>query len=245
MHTPHTTATQHVRVIESQQVHAPDGALPASADAQSQRFAALLRLHRDAMHDHAEEDRPTAATQHSGHAEEACDAQAAWPRGDIAQSFDQAGDEQHGEQEDEAPDEAGAQPTDALPATVSERSRVQVPLPKSFDRTVNDAPIAAPDPAQRAHQFIRSIVVRVADFCGDPAVLSRGEWRVCVPIDASLLPACTLDLTLSHFDLDLRFETTSDASRQLISQHVHALRTSLEALLCERQIVRGIAITIT
>jgi type III secretion control protein HpaP len=83
-------------------------------------------------------------------------------------------------------------------------------------------------------RLVESIVDQVADFCSNPAVLARGDWHITIPIDPALLPACTLSLTLSHFDLTLRFDTTEERSRQLILQHATTLRESLAQVMQSR-----------
>ncbi|HEV3104151.1 MAG TPA: type III secretion system protein SctP [Trinickia sp.] len=105
------------------------------------------------------------------------------------------------------------------------------------------APVDAP---RDARKFIESIVSQVADFSSNPAVLARGEWHITVPIDPALLPDCTLSLTLSYFDLRLRFDTASERSRQLILLHETALRKSLEQVVQSRfDAPRSIEITVT
>jgi type III secretion control protein HpaP len=97
--------------------------------------------------------------------------------------------------------------------------------------TAVEAPARA---ANRPHQFVESIVAQVADFCSSPAVLTGGSWHITIPVAPQLLPACTLSLTLSHFDLTLRFDTTEERSRQLILQHAATLRESLEQVMQSR-----------
>lgn len=109
--------------------------------------------------------------------------------------------------------------------------------------TAVEAPARA---ANHARQFVESIVAQVADFCSNPAVLTGGSWHITIPVSPQLLPACTLSLTLSHFDLTLRFDTTEDRSRQLILQHAATLRESLEQVMQSRfDTPRNIEIIVT
>jgi hypothetical protein len=84
------------------------------------------------------------------------------------------------------------------------------------------------------HRLFESIVAEVAEFCAHPIVVQSGNWQITIPIDPALLPGCTLSLALSHFQLTLRFETTLESSRQLISAHVATLRATLEQLMQSR-----------
>ncbi|WP_230947569.1 type III secretion system protein SctP [Burkholderia territorii] len=80
-------------------------------------------------------------------------------------------------------------------------------------------------------RFVDSIVAEVSDFCANPIVFESGDWQITIPVDPALLPGCTLNLALSHFQLTLRFDTTDARSRELISQHAATLRTSLEEVM--------------
>lgn len=107
--------------------------------------------------------------------------------------------------------------------------------------------VSAPANAtQDVPRLVESIVSQVADFCSNPAVLARGSWHITIPIDPALLPACTLSLALSHFDLTLRFDTTDERSRQLILKHAATLRESLEQVMQTRfDAPRSIEIIVT
>ncbi|HHY6930233.1 TPA: type III secretion system protein SctP [Burkholderia ambifaria] len=87
---------------------------------------------------------------------------------------------------------------------------------------------------QDMNRFVDSIVAEVSDFCANPIVLESGDWQLTIPIDPALLPGCTLNLALSHFQLTLRFDTTDERSRELISQHATTLRESLEEVMQSR-----------
>ncbi|CAI8810500.1 MULTISPECIES: type III secretion system protein SctP [Burkholderia] len=99
------------------------------------------------------------------------------------------------------------------------------------------AVVAVRAPARTGHdmnRFVDSIVAEVSDFCANPIVLESGDWQLTIPIDPALLPGCTLNLALSHFQLTLRFDTTDERSRELISQHATTLRESLEEVMQSR-----------
>jgi type III secretion control protein HpaP len=83
---------------------------------------------------------------------------------------------------------------------------------------------------------------RVADFCTDPAVLAQGHWTMRLTLDPAILPDCTLSLTLSYFDLTLRFDSRDTASRQLVLHHADVLKQRLEALLEQHDAPRTVEI---
>lgn len=87
---------------------------------------------------------------------------------------------------------------------------------------------------QDMNRFVDSIVAEVSDFCANPIVFESGDWQITIPIDPALLPGCTLNLALSHFQLTLRFDTTDARSRELISQHAATLHTSVEEVMQSR-----------
>ncbi|MGN6315745.1 type III secretion system protein SctP [Trinickia sp.] len=83
---------------------------------------------------------------------------------------------------------------------------------------------------------------RVADFCTDPAVLAQGHWTMRLTLDPAILPDCTLSLTLSYFDLTLRFDTNDASSRQLVLHHADVLKRRLENLLAQHDAPRTVEI---
>ncbi|RQU81269.1 hypothetical protein DF141_01395 [Burkholderia cenocepacia] len=127
-----------------------------------------------------------------------------------------------------------ARPSTAAPAT----PRVQATRePQRSEAAGPHAVVAVRAPArtgQDMNRFVDSIVTEVSDFCANPIVFASGDWQITIPIDPALLPGCTLNLALSHFQLTLRFDTTDARSRELISQHAATLRTSLEAVMQSR-----------
>lgn len=127
-----------------------------------------------------------------------------------------------------------ARPSTAAPAT----PRVQATRePQRSEAGGPHAVVAVRAPArtgQDMNRFVDSIVAEVSDFCANPIVFASGDWQITIPIDPALLPGCTLNLALSHFQLTLRFDTTDARSRELISQHAATLRTSLEEVMQNR-----------
>lgn len=85
---------------------------------------------------------------------------------------------------------------------------------------------------------------RVADFCSDPAVLAQGHWTMRLPLDPAILPDCTLSLTLSYFDLTLRFDTQDASSKQIVLHHGDVLKHRLEALLMRHDAPRTVEIVV-
>ncbi|MGG1948358.1 type III secretion system protein SctP [Trinickia sp. NRRL B-1857] len=88
------------------------------------------------------------------------------------------------------------------------------------------------------------LAARVADFCSDPAVLAQGHWSMSLTLDPSILPECKLSLTLSHFDLVLRFDTGHASSKQIVLHHGDVLKCRLEALLLRHDAPRTVQITL-
>jgi type III secretion control protein HpaP len=86
------------------------------------------------------------------------------------------------------------------------------------------------------------LTARVADFCTDPAVLAQGYWTMRLRLDPAILPDCTLALTLSYFDLTLRFEARDATARQLVLHHADVLKQRLEALLEQHDAPRTVEI---
>ncbi|RDU96754.1 type III secretion system protein SctP [Trinickia dinghuensis] len=94
-------------------------------------------------------------------------------------------------------------------------------------------PFVATLAAQQAHmaQLMHFLANRIADFCSDRAIVASGHWSARLPLDDKLLPECVLHLTLSHFELALRFEARDPAVRRLICAHQAVLERQLETLL--------------
>lgn len=103
--------------------------------------------------------------------------------------------------------------------------------------------VAALGEAQlRVASLMHFVAAHVADFCSDDAVLANGRWDISLKLDDALLPGCVLHLSLSHFDLTLRFEADSHSTRQLLSQHAHLLKEQLTNLLRRLDTPRDVSI---
>jgi type III secretion control protein HpaP len=124
-----------------------------------------------------------------------------------------------------------------------------------FGHAALDAQRTAPAPATLAAdtgarpasgRLTDYLVAEAAQLCSNPAVLAQGCWRVKLTLDPAMVPDCTLNLTLSYFDLALRFDSTNEGSRQLILEHAPTLRERLAEVLEQRTgTSRDIAITVT
>lgn len=97
---------------------------------------------------------------------------------------------------------------------------------------------------QQLVMLVDHLANRVADFCTDPAVLAQGHWEIRLALDPAILPGCTLVLTLSHFDLTLRFEAELIRSKQLILHHGDVLKHRLEVLLVQHGVPRTVEIVV-
>jgi type III secretion control protein HpaP len=243
----HTNTTHRARVIAQphertdHRQHAP-----TTLSAQLSRQAALFRrLHHGAGADATPDDAPeTAGAQsqeitdwlldHASRSEVEVEVE---PHGERESRDDR--DEDTGDRDPEHAEEAADEPGFSHAATVQpDPPRIAGVAAPHRAHAHYHAPVTAVEAPARAgndpHPFVESIVAQVADFCSNPAVLTRGAWHITIPIAPHLLPACTLSLTLSHFDLTLRFDTTEERSQQLILQHAAMLTDSLEQVMQSR-----------
>ncbi|ABI91405.1 type III secretion family protein [Burkholderia ambifaria AMMD] len=127
-----------------------------------------------------------------------------------------------------------AQPSMAAPDMPRVQATREPQRPEAGGAHAVVAVLAPARTGQDMNRFVDSIVAEVSDFCANPIVLESGDWQLTIPIDPALLPGCTLNLALSHFQLTLRFDTTDERSRELISQHATTLRESLEEVMQSR-----------
>ncbi|VWC56517.1 type III secretion protein HpaP [Burkholderia lata] len=95
------------------------------------------------------------------------------------------------------------------------------------------APIAAVTlQEQRDHLGLLGVLSReIAAFCGDAAVAAGGPWEAHVVLNDRILPATELHVSLSHFDLQLRFDAQDRDARQLLLGHSMVLERELDAML--------------
>lgn len=137
-----------------------------------------------------------------------------------------------------------------------------VSLQPAMDQAVESAPCAVEIPSQQLQRFdapyldalareqhtvlllLDYLANRVVDFCSDAAVLAQGHWTMRLTLDPTILPDCTLSLTLSYFDLTLRFDTGDATSRQLVLHHADILERRLETLLTQHDAPRAVEIVV-
>jgi type III secretion control protein HpaP len=89
-------------------------------------------------------------------------------------------------------------------------------------------------------RLVDYIAATVTRFCNDSAVRDGDGWQVRIALRPDVLPATTLHLSLSPHWLLLRFESSDERSRHLLSSHRETLEASLDAALVPR---RGVSIT--
>lgn len=95
--------------------------------------------------------------------------------------------------------------------------------------------------AAMAHPSVASIAQTISRFCNDPAVADSEGWQVSMPMRKDVLPETVLQLSVSPYWLQLRFETTDVSSRDLLFANRDSLNLLLEDSLNRR---RDIAIVI-
>ncbi|WP_175730817.1 type III secretion system protein SctP [Burkholderia ambifaria] len=136
--------------------------------------------------------------------------------------------------DDAAPqDRAAPSPVDAQADALRERHLDALAAPFLTALSRQEARVAG---------LMHFLADRIADFCTDEAVAAHGNWSIHLRIDPALLPECALHLTLSHFDLVLRFETPSEPVRALICRHEDTLKQRLVSLLAHLRMPREVAI---
>ncbi|MGU7810738.1 type III secretion system protein SctP [Burkholderia sp. AW49-1] len=85
---------------------------------------------------------------------------------------------------------------------------------------------------QRDHLGLLGVLSReIAAFCGDPAVAAGGQWEAHVVLSDRILASTELHVSLSHFDLQLRFDTRDHEARRLLLAHSVALEQELDTML--------------
>jgi type III secretion control protein HpaP len=237
----HPTTTHRPRIIEGPSAHAHEA--PATLSQKLLSQAALFSGLRARAAARREEAARPVDQEHPDEADTAD------THPDIVDACDRQGDDGNECGDDETADSGAHEPeasehaADKAAGGSSLLTHASIELhAEAVHRACLQARSGAPaavapaslKPAPIPQRLIGSIVAQVADFCSNPAVLARGQWHITIPIDSELLPGCRLSLTLSYFDLSLRFETTDERSRQLILQHVTTLRESLQALMESR-----------
>lgn len=216
--------------FHSLEVHRPAQAAAGKAAAVNRpSFAELLRLRRGPVLPTCAETGAAAATPPG--------AVPGQPSSDTAQGGDDAEDDdrddpRHGDAAAAVRDEsidwvAALATTPAMLATL-----LQGPAAVDGVRRMG---------AGEPHPLVAAIADTVARFCNEPAVDHSEGWNVRMPLRDDVLPSTTLDLSVSSCWLQLRFETSSAAARELLFLHRTAL-VDLLATALNRQ--RDIAISI-
>lgn len=130
---------------------------------------------------------------------------------------EESGHDNHAGETNDVEDEAAAHQHAALVQQVSSGS---VPVVDAIFRT-------------QGHflELATSLASEVAAFCADPAVGASGNWDVQMPIDKAILADTTLYLSLSPFQLSLRFDTSNIESKTLLLHHSTMLEREIGSLL--------------
>jgi len=130
--------------------------------------------------------------------------------------------------EDASRDRHVDEPTDADDGTAASQREALVQQVSSASVPVVDALFRT-----QAHflELATSLASEVAAFCADPAIGSAGNWDVQMPLDQAILPDTTLYLSLSPFQLSLRFDTSSIETKTLLLHHSTMLEREIASLL--------------
>jgi type III secretion control protein HpaP len=119
--------------------------------------------------------------------------------------------------------------------------------PNTFsDTRISTAPYveALTEHHERSVRAIEWLAARVGDFCSDPAVIGSGIWTTRLKLDPAVLPYCTLELMLSHFQVTLRFDVDDPASKQLILDNKDLLQARLSTMFVRLGLHRTIDIVV-
>ncbi|AOL06892.1 MULTISPECIES: type III secretion system protein SctP [Burkholderia] len=188
----------------------PDDATPRTArGARRFDYAALLATRRTVARPVS--DAPPASRQQNDPSDEAD------PSSGRAEPFPLISNERDAPASDPAPTPAELAECRAIAARIASAA----------------APIATVTlQEQRDHLGLLGVLSReIAAFCGDPAVAAGGQWEAHVVLSDRILAATELHVSLSHFDLQLRFETQDREARQLLLAHSVALEQELDTML--------------
>jgi type III secretion control protein HpaP len=150
------------------------------------------------------------------------------PADSAAAATVHAAADMHGTQDEAEP--AGAETSDDRP---SDDDALDAAYARERHIEALSAPFVAALAARqtRIAELMHFLATHIADFCSDYAVVVSGHWNARLRLDPAVLPDCVLHLTLSHFELRLRFEARNAAVTQLICSHRAALERQIETLL--------------
>ena len=164
--------------------------------------------------------------------------------------------------EEEAQAEEGTSFEDAAPAAMpiagvtpdsphTSREETRSGLPATRPKTLHDARVstapyleALTEHHERSVRAIEWLAARVGDFCTDPAVIGSGIWTTRLKLDPDVLPYCTLELMLSHFQVSLRFDADDPSSKQLILDNKALLQARLTTMFVGLGLHRTIEIIV-
>ncbi|MCA8023430.1 type III secretion system protein SctP [Burkholderia metallica] len=95
------------------------------------------------------------------------------------------------------------------------------------------APIASATLQERRNHLglLSALSREIAEFCSDPAVAAGGQWEAHVVLNDRVLASTELHVSLSYFELQLRFDTQNSEARQLLLAHSIALERELDSML--------------
>jgi hypothetical protein len=122
-----------------------------------------------------------------------------------------------------------------------------LPTPESMEPTLMAARANAVGKAsaitdiQSIPAVARAIAITVTRFCNERSVDESEGWQVRMPLNREVLPDTVMQLAISPYWLQLRFETSDEASRNLLFEHREALTELIGDALNRR---RDIAISI-
>ena len=159
---------------------------------------------------------------------------------DAPRSEDSASDEEKGGDARHQMADVIAEAPEAPPPWV----RTLIPTPDMLEPLLPAAARAVRlggSSLEQAHPLVASIALTVSRFCNEPAVDDSEGWRVRIPLRPEVLPDTTLELSVSSWWLQLRFETTDRNARDLLFAHREALARMLEIELRRK---REVAISI-
>ena len=148
------------------------------------------------------------------------------------------------EAKDESSSEPDRDPSDDLD---TEWLDALVPTPESMEPLLEEARVAAAARAKAVADaapvspVVGEIAKTVTRFCNERQVDESEGWQVRMPLNRDVLPETVMQLAISPYWLQLRFETADEASRNLLFKHREALTEMIGNSLNRR---RDVAISI-
>ena len=175
--------------------------------------------------------------------------------GAEAKGVDPALDDEHADEDIpvaelpvEAKDESSSEPDrDPADDLDTEWLDALVPTPESMGPLLEESRVAAAARAKAVADappvspVVGEIAKTVARFCNERQVDASEGWQVRMPLNRDVLPETVMQLAISPYWLQLRFETSDDGSRNLLFKHRDALTEMIGNSLNRR---RDVAISI-